>query len=344
MRKLPLLQSLFLSLLVVPTALLAIPGTPDHVPAASLIVPYFETGIDSSVNPHDTLLAVNNQSNTSRIIHYHVWDIDGFATTIQGNVTLAPSRTWSAAMRNLIAAASPAAKSQLTQGAFYRGFITIDGVSAATSLNPQLAGFPFLFVNFLEGYIYYTRLSEGSANGITMVPLEVVPAALDPLLRDFYNLGRREEIDASARLCADQLVQGTTPCTGNPDNLINRIQMRQFGSTPLSGKSRLVIFTWNTHLTGGPSARCQALGTCAQTYPYKRYREDGTLVADLTFRFDHVVNLIDISGTPDSGWVSIWNIPDPDNDWQIYAYSFNSAQPGSSSLNWDAIFTGYIVP
>ncbi len=343
MRKLPLLLTL-LTVLTVPAALLAIPGTPDHVPAASLIVPFFETGIDSGVNPHDTLLAVNNQSNTARVIHYHVWDIDGIATTLQGNVTLGPTQTWSAAMRDLVSGASPATKTQLTDGAFYRGFVTIDGVSAATSLNPEQAAFPFLFVNFLEGYIYYTRLSEGSANGIAMVPLEVVPATLDPLLRDFYNTGRREEIDASARQCADQLVKGTTPCTGDSNGLIDRIQLRQFGSTPLAGKSRMVIFTWNTHQTGGPSARCQALGTCDQTYPYKRYREDGTLVADLTFRFDHVVNLIDITGTPDSGWVSIWNIPDPDNDWQVYAYSFNSAKPGSSSLNWDAIFEGYIVP
>src|SRR6185295_18838918 len=314
------------------------------VPAASLIVPYFETGIDVAANPHDTLLAVVNQSSTSRIIHYHVWDIDGIATTLQGNITLGPTQSWSAAMRDLISGASPATKTQLTDGAFYHGFITIDGVSAATSLNPRQDAFPFLFVNFLEGYIYYTRLSQGSANGIDMVPLEVVPAAGDPLLRDFYNFGRREEIDASSRLCADQLVKGTTPCTGNPDNLIDRIQLRQFGSTPLAGKTRLVVFTWNTHLTGGPSARCQALGTCPETYPYKRYSEDGTLVADLTFRFDHVVNLIDVIGASDSGWVSIWNIPDPDADWQIYAYSFNSAQPASSSLNWDAIFEGYIAP
>ena len=40
---------------------LAIPGATDRIPAASLLVPFFETGIDVGVNPHDTLLAVNNQ-------------------------------------------------------------------------------------------------------------------------------------------------------------------------------------------------------------------------------------------------------------------------------------------
>ncbi len=339
-----LLLTLVLAALIAPGTLLAIPGTPDRVPGASLIVPFFETGINSSINPHDTLLAVNNQSNTTRLIHYHVFDIDGNPTTIRGNISLSGSASWTAAMRDLISGASASAKTQLTQGAFYRGFVTIDGVSAATTLDPTNFSFPFLFTNFLEGYIYYTRLSEGSANGISMVPLEVVPTSLDGLLKDFYSSGRREEIDAPARLCADQIIAGTVPCTGNADNVINRIQLRQFGSTPLAGRSRLVVFTWNTHRTEGPSKRCQALGTCAEAYPYKRYREDGTLVADLTFRFDHVVNLIDISGTPDSGWVSIWNIPDPDNDWQVYAYSFNSAKPGSSSLNWDALFEGFIVP
>jgi hypothetical protein len=97
----------------------------------------------------------------------------------------------------------------------------------------------------------------------------------------------------------------------------------------------------------GPSLICQVNpppGTsCSSLYPYKRYDEAGNILQDTFLRLDHVVNIINVSGTQ-NGWVSIWNIPSCLIDNHIYSFGFNSAKPGSISANWDAIFESYIVP
>jgi hypothetical protein len=323
----------------------AIPGTPDRVPAASLLVPFFETGINVGTHPHDTLLLVVNRLGAPVTIHWHVWDIDGNATALSGNVALAARDAWSAAMRDLIAPAAAGVKTQLTEATFfYRGFVTIDVVTAATAQHPLQGTFPFDTDNALEGFIYYTRLAEGSANGLSMVPLEAVAGTVNSLLRDFYaGGGSREEIDADARLCAQQLASGAA-CTGNANGVIDRIHLRHFGSAPLNGRSRLIIFTWNTFSTGsGPSVLCGG-GACDTDYIYRRYDENGATVIDTTTRLDHVVNVIEVGGTL-PGWVEIINVPSFNNDLQVYAFSFNSANPADNpSLTWDAIFEGYIVP
>src|SRR5687768_4665020 len=144
----------FLALTLLAAPALAVPGTPDRVPAASLLVPFFETGINSATHPQDTLLVATNRDTGSRIIHFHVWDIDGNATGLHGNVTLGARASWDAAMRDLLAAADPSVRTQLTEGAFYRGFVTIDVVSAATPLAPTESTFPFSDANVLEGYAY----------------------------------------------------------------------------------------------------------------------------------------------------------------------------------------------
>src|SRR6185436_979948 len=107
--------------------------------------------------------------------------------------------SWSAAMRDLLNTASPATRAALTEGEFYRGFVTIDVVTAATALNPRQASYPFGTSNALEGFIYYTRLSQGSANGLAMVPLESVPGTTNTFMSGFYGSGDREEIDSTAR-------------------------------------------------------------------------------------------------------------------------------------------------
>ncbi len=80
--------------------------------AASLLFPFFEVGIDSIANPHDTLAVVWNERTTSYTIHYHVWDIYGNATDINGNVTLSSFESWSISMRTLISAAASSTKTQ----------------------------------------------------------------------------------------------------------------------------------------------------------------------------------------------------------------------------------------
>jgi hypothetical protein len=344
-----ILALLLLLALAVPAS--AIPGTPDRIPGASLIVPFFETGINPTDNPHDTLLVVTNWLFADVIIHYHVWDIDGNPTGLNGNVTLGQLDSWSAALRDLINPASGAIKTQLTQGAYYRGFLTIDAVTAATANHPLQGGFPFRNDNALEGFIYYTRLSQGSANGLAMIPLEHVPNTANGLVREFYSGGgSREEIDSSARICANNLALGQTcSVAGDEDGVVDRIHLRHFGSAPLNGRSRMIVFAWNTFATGaGPSELCETNpANCSSggiNYPYKRYDEDGNLMIDSTVRLDHVVNVIDVSATT-AGWVSIWDVVNYQNDTQIYAFSFNSANPsGNPNLTWDAIFEGYIIP
>lgn len=327
------------------------PGSADRVPAATLLVPFFETGINVSTHPHDTLLVVTNWVFADITFHYHVWDVDGNPTGLNGNILLDDLDSWSVAMRDLIAGASPAVRTQLTEGSFYRGFITIDVVTAATALNPLQGGYPFGTTNALEGFIYYTRLSQGSANGLAMVPLENVPGTTDVFMRGFYSNGdNREEIDSTARFCANQLATnpaGTTACsTGADDNDIDRFHLRIFRSTPLSGSSRAVIFTWRPGLESGPSVFCDS-DPCASAYTYRQYDEGGTVLVNSTIRLDHVVNVIENSalvGTQ-SGWLSIFDVPNVQLDTHVYAFTFNSAAPsGNPNLTWDAIFEGYIIP
>lgn len=336
-----------LLLATLPAALYANPGTPDHIRAASLLVPYFSTGIDSSVHPDDTLLVVTNEQNADQIIHVQVWDRDGHAVALQINILLHAFQTWDTAMRDFIATASPTVKAQLTVGAFYTGFVTIDAVTGGTSMNPLQGGYPFSAHNYLEGYIYYTRLAEGSANGLSMVPLEAVSPSVDAYLRDFYPGGSREEIDADGRLCAAQLANGISPCTGDTNGVLDRVHFRQFGFLPFNGTTKLVVFTWEPFITGaGPSVICDApMSGCASDYPFKLYRPDGSTVIDTTVRLNHVVNTFTLVGYDTSGWASIWNIPNIGADLQVYGFSFNSANPASGpSQSWDAIFEAYIVP
>ena len=341
------LKVLCVLLLTLPfaTQAFAIAGATDRKPAASLLVPFLETGIDVATNPQDTLLVVTSTWIFPVTIHYHVWDIDGNPTALYGNIAL--GSTWSTAMRDQLNASTPAVRAQLTDGAFYRGFVTIDLVTAATSLNPRQAGYPFDNSNFLEGQIYYTRLSQGSANGLAMVPIESVNPATFTVLQGFYTGGDgREEIDSTARVCTQTLSETGICEIGGEDADIDRFHLRIFRSTPLNGSSRAVVFTWIQGETGGPSVYCDA-NPCASDYLFRQYNEAGSFVQDTTIRLDHVVNLIPNSALlgAEAGYVSIWDVPNCKLDTQVYAFSFNSANPvANPSLTWDAIFEGFIVP
>lgn len=347
LRALKVLCLLLLSITIAAPAE-AVIGATDRTAAASLVVPFFETGIDSAVNPHDTLLVVSSVFFSTYIIHYHVWDIDGNPTDLQGNVTLTGVPSWSAAMRDLINTSTPAVRAQLTEGAFYQGFVTIDVVSAATALHPREAGYPFASDNAIEGFIYYTRLSQGSANGLAMIPLESVPATTDSYLSGFYVSGdNREEIDSTARFCAQRLTTGLTCDATLDDDDINRIHMRIFRSTPLNGSSRGVVFTWTLGRTGGPSLYCDIpANSCDSAYIFRQYNEAGATIQDAFIRLDHVVNVIPDSWLVgnEAGFISIFDVPDVLLDTQFYGFSFNSANPlGNPNLTWDAIFEGYIL-
>lgn len=308
----------------------AVLGIPDHVPAATLIVPMFEVAIDASTNSLNTLPVVTNAFSASVTVHYEVWDVNGNNTGIFGNFVLAPFQTTAFDMRGLINAASPGTRTQLTDGAFWRGFMTFDVVTTATILLPTSPGYPFSSQNVLEGWIYYVRLLQGSSNGLAMVPIEATPPGTSAILEGFYFSGDgREEIDADARYSAEQMTRGGSPVF-DPDDSINRVHSRVFLDPANNGTSKVVIFTFRPGTIGGPGV-----------VPYKRYNEAGTLVHDTAVNLDRAVNVINVPGTS-NGWVSIWNIP---FGWQTYGFSFNSASPGFNPLlTWDAIFESYIIP
>ena len=337
MKKITLLAITFLFLFsITNTAFSAgIPGATNKSWSATLIVPFFEVGINQTEDPLDTLLVVT--SILGKIIHYHVWDIDGNATELMGNVDLGLLGTWPASMRELIDGASPTTKSALTQDGYYRGFVTIDVVTETTTMYPTESSYPFGSSNDLQGYIYYVRLNQGSANGIDMIPIEYVGSSVNLNLRDFYQTDGREEIDGYARKCIRNLPQGAT-CDFVFGSVHVGIDSRVFLNPALSATSRIILFTWIPQLIGGPSIYCETAG-CATSYAYWRMNEAGTPLVTTTISLDHVVNVIDVSGE-ENGWVEIGNVP---GEFQIFAFSFNSASSSTISTNWDAIFESYLI-
>ena len=268
------------ALLLASPALAGVWGATDQVPAATLIMPFFEVGVDPAINPHDTLPVVYNRSGSEQVIHWEIWNIDGEGSNfLFGNVTIPPVGTWSGSIRDIInLQANGADRARLRQGDFYRGFMTIDLVPAGTFLSPFEDSYSFLHGNAIVGYAYYVRLLEGSANGLAMIPLEhTTESATGDLafLNGFYGDNDfREEIDVNARQCAATLTQGGMPgdCDGT-DGDFDRIRARIFGSPALNASSRVIVFTWTTDRPseGGPSAICEAnpgLG-CPRLYNFR---------------------------------------------------------------------------
>jgi hypothetical protein len=318
-----------------------IPGATDKVPAATLICPFFEVGIDGTGNGDDTLLMVTNTSASNKKFHYHVWDIDGKATDLEGNADIVTRGIWVMSMKTLMATASAATKSDLTVGSFYQGFVTIDMVTADTHDDPTSASYPFSNTDYLEGYIYYINLSAGMSNGIDMIPLEYVSGVADPSLMDFYNNSDgRERIDSDARECAKDLIDGNA-CSNN--DYIDYIDSRVY-LTPPNGSSRIVIFTWSPGLTIGPSTWCAANG-CTADLPFKQYNQSGTLVSPVTetIQLTRAVNVIEVTGTT-NGWVRIEDVPSGIAGYQVFAFVFNNEKSATASLNYVAILESYMRP
>jgi len=307
----------------------AVLGIPDHVPAATLIVPYFEVGINSATHPHDTLPVVTNAFFGTVTVHYEIWDVFGNLVDAFGNFTLGPIQTAPFSMRSLIAPLSGSQKTQLTDGAFYRGFVTYDVVTAPTDWWPTNASYPFGFDNVLEGWIYYVRLPEGSSNGLSMLPVEATPGGTPFELTDFYQFGDgREEFDATARASVESLSRGGS-VVSNPQ--IARVRSRVYLTPANNASSKIIIFAFPQ----------QGFFVPPGVVPYKRYDESGNLLQDTTVNLDRVVNVIQVSGTS-NGFVSIWDIPDA---FSTYGFSINTANPGfDPSLTWDAIFESFILP
>lgn len=311
----------------------AVIGIPDQVQSATLVVPLMEKGIPSV---HNTLTVVSSVCAGPQTIHWELWDIDGNLTDLYGNVTFTGS--WVSDFGTILASASPAQLAQLTDGAFYRGFMTIDRVTAATSLWPTDPLYPFSGTNCLTGFIYYVRLLEGAANGIPMVHIEGgVGAGIHTNAKGFYQMGDdREEIDNHSRYYAYLTTNGL-PVVDDPDNLLNFIISRVY-LTPPNGTSRIVLWTW------APAQYGTAISPGDITmgpFTYQHFDDAGNLVLNTTVSLNHIVNVINVPGTA-NGQVWIFNIPE---NFDVYAFSFNSANfTLNSALTWEAMFESTILP
>ncbi len=84
------------------TPSVAIWGTLDKVPGSTVILPFFEVGIDEVLNPHDTRPVIHNQGvGGSVTVHWEVYDIDGGAL-FWGDQIIVSTGSWSFSMRTLI--------------------------------------------------------------------------------------------------------------------------------------------------------------------------------------------------------------------------------------------------
>ncbi len=322
-------------------------GTLDKVPGSTVVLPFFEVGINSAQNPHDTLPTIYNTGG-ALIVHWEVYDIDGTAVFWDSR-PIGGVATWAFSMRGLINThASSGDLARLTHGDFYRGFMTIDVVTAATVDPPFDTGYPFANNNSLLGNVYYLRLAQGSANGLTLPTLEYtadsgVHARLNGFYGDHDNL---EEMDIRARLCAQSVMEGDS-CAAVVDETPT-IYSRVFRSNAINGKTRIIVFAWDTSQpdAGGPSVICDVDPSCISEYGFGRLREDGVLVELDTLRLDHVVNVIEVDAGPaNPGNHVLFGPEDPSSSLQLFAFSVNSAQPaGNPNTNWDAIFESSIVP
>lgn len=120
----------------------AVNGTPDVIQAGTLVVPLMESAISG---PENTLtIVINLCGPADRIIHWEMWDIDGNNIGLSGNQTLGVGENWVSDMGSIVGIASPGQLTQLTDGSFYRGFMTVDIVSSTTVLPPTDGSYPFL--------------------------------------------------------------------------------------------------------------------------------------------------------------------------------------------------------
>jgi len=310
----------------------AVLGIPDNVPAATVLVPLLEASIAGAPN---TLIVITNTCDANVTLHWQIWDVEGTAVNLAGNVALDPYEPWVTDFKGTAEGSSSGAKSQLTDGTFYRGFLTADLVTSATNLLPTEGAYPFSSSNCLKGTVYYVRLSEGAANGIPAVHIEGgLGGGLDGLVRGFYQPDDdREEFDNHARVYAEKKTRDLA-FVGDADLLLDNIISRVFLAPSLNGETRIVVWAW-----GVPDRGTQAPGDGGRGPFTARHRDEtGATVATSFLELRRVVNIITVTGTA-NGEVWIENLPE---NFNVYAFSFNSAE-GSAALTWEAMFESAII-
>ena len=153
----------------------AVPGTPDDVPGATLLFPFFKLNpTPTATTRQDTLIVVTNTGNppaaftaaglptttAHTIVHFTVWTTKS-QPVFNFNVTLTPHDVFSCSLLDLLVNPSGGATqcgqtpatasviSQLTVGNILSGYVTADVVTATTAIAPGQPGYPFADWNLL---------------------------------------------------------------------------------------------------------------------------------------------------------------------------------------------------
>jgi hypothetical protein len=256
---------------------------------------------------------------------------------LSGNVPITGDQAWVTDFGSILAGASGSQLTQLTDGSFYHGFMTIDLVTASTGLLPTDPAYPFSPDNCITGHIYYVRLLEGAANGIPMVHIEGgVNTGLSGLFTatGFYeSLDNREEIDADARHYAYTSSNGL-PSAFDPNDTLDYILSRVYVQG--NGESRIVVWTWGPAAFGATGVPSDFFGP----FPFVIRNEAGAVTTNTTITLPHVVNVINVPG--DANGIA-WVIGIP-GGFETYAFSFNSANNvANPALTWEAMFESTII-
>jgi len=216
--------------------------------------------------------------------------------------------------------------------------MTIDLVTASTSLLPTNASYPFSSDNCLTGHIYYASLLEGAVTGIPMVHIQAdATTCCLNYMHGFYQLtDDREEIDTDARYLAQQFSNNVAfSGSGDPNGKLDFILSRVYGAG--NGDSRIVVWTWGPadfSTTDTPSMH-------GGPFFFVVRDETGAVTTNTTVPLNHVVNVIDVPGDA-NGIAWIGDVP---AGFEVYAYSFNNAQyTANPALKWRVIFESTIIP
>lgn len=311
----------------------AVLGIPDNVPAATVVIPLLEASITGAPNTLWGITNVCSLPTDTVTLHWQIWDVRGTPVSLSGNIVLDPQKAFVSDFKTILTGSS--ATGQLTDGDFYRGFLTADVVTTGTNQLPTELGYPFASRNCLKGTVYYVRLSEGAANGIPAVHIEGgLSGGLDGLVRGFYRGDDdREEIDNHARVYAEQKTRDL-PFVGDSNPFLDNIISRVFLTPALHGKSRIVVWAW-----GVPDHGSQTPGNVGGPF-LTTYRDEKGVTVSTTFQeLKRVVNVIEWPGTQ-NGEVWIEKLPE---NFNVYAFSFNAAE-GSAALTWEVMFESQIIP
>lgn len=192
----------------------AVLGTPDAVPAATLLLPYFEVNLEDE-SGMTTIISINNASAAAALAHVTLWTnaavptatfdvmLTGFDVAtfnlrdLFSDAAADPGLSTSKARLRAAHTGEPNPETNLCSGFSYgdtivRGYLTVDHVNEASLLFPSDPGY-FSGVasdsNVLWGDYFYVDLENNFAQGELLVHIEAssAPEVTTPGNATFYG-------------------------------------------------------------------------------------------------------------------------------------------------------------